>query len=342
MVGRGINKNFRTTYSDRLSTTGSRLEQQVERIIEKKMRELRFAISTPLLVVAAVDSRNKEGADFHCDGVNDEVQIQKAIDQVSKGGGGEIILLEGNYSISKSIKIETHNITLSGEGNLTILKLADEANTSIIQVGILPSTNAANNFIIRDMVLDGNKTNQTGTTDMLILNEDDVLIERCTIKNSINNGIAGAIDADFVIIQNSTIKDNTKSGIVIKGQLWKINNSWIKDNGDHGISVIGTNGTVQTGLITGNNIISNGDEGIRMEATSGGCDWFTITNNFILGNDVGILLVDGGCNWTTIMQNVVLVNTTAQITDNGTNTLPNGARGTNSLALDDHNQITLM
>ncbi len=341
MVGIGVGQKFRRTYSDRLSTTGSRIEHTVERIIEKKIREIRFAISTPLLVVAAVDSRNKEGADFHCDGVRDEFQINKAIREAGKGGGGEIILLEGNYSISETIKIEKHNITLSGEGNLTIIKLADNADTIMIQIGKLPSTNAANNFIIKDMVLDGNKGNQSGTNDILTLNEDEVLIERCTIKNSINDGISGAVDVDFVTINNCIINNNTKSGILIKGQLWKINNNWIKNNSDHGISVVGTAGTVQTGLINGNHIISNGDEGIRLEATTGGCDFFIVTNNIILGNDVGILLVDGGCNYTTIMQNVVVTNSSAQITDNGTKTIPNGARGTNSLALDDHNQIAL-
>lgn len=58
------------------------------------------ATSTPTLVVGAHDSLHPEGADFVCDGVADQVEIQAAIDELEARGGGRLLFLEGNYNLS--------------------------------------------------------------------------------------------------------------------------------------------------------------------------------------------------------------------------------------------------
>jgi len=52
-------------------------------------------------VIAANDSIDKTKADYVCDGTNDEVQIQAAIDALTTGG--IILLMEGNYNIGAGI-----------------------------------------------------------------------------------------------------------------------------------------------------------------------------------------------------------------------------------------------
>ena len=73
-------------------------------------------------VVAASDSVDSEGADFKCDGIDDQVEIQAAIDALPKPShfdvtqsGGRIILLDGNYYLTDSIKYRNY-MALEGQG----------------------------------------------------------------------------------------------------------------------------------------------------------------------------------------------------------------------------------
>ena len=52
------------------------------------------------------------------------------------------------------------------------------------------------------------------------------------------------------------------------------------------------------------------------------------------------MIANANCDKNIIMNNICVgADHVAAIIDNGTNTLPNGAMGTNNLALDDHNII---
>lgn len=103
-------------------------------------------------VIAALDSVKKEGADFICDGVDDQVEIQAAIDALTrpehfdqKQSGGRIILLDGNYYLTDSIKYRNY-MALEGQGlritalhNQTYGKYAFEAqphNTALHNISL--------------------------------------------------------------------------------------------------------------------------------------------------------------------------------------------------------------
>lgn len=79
------------------------------------------SIASAALVVAAKDSVNKKKADFICDGIDDQVEIQKAIDSLP-ASGGQVELLEGTFNLSDSLEITKSNITLAGSGKATVLK----------------------------------------------------------------------------------------------------------------------------------------------------------------------------------------------------------------------------
>ena len=71
-------------------------------------------------VIAASDSLHKERADYVCNGVDDQVQIQAAIDALPDGGG-RITLLDGKFNISDTIHLYRDvggwfNVFLEGQG----------------------------------------------------------------------------------------------------------------------------------------------------------------------------------------------------------------------------------
>jgi len=80
-------------------------------------------VSGATIVVAAYNSKNKERADYVCDGVADDVEIQAAIDGLPSGGG-KVQLLEGTYNISATI-ILTSNVELVGNGWGTVLNVSE-------------------------------------------------------------------------------------------------------------------------------------------------------------------------------------------------------------------------
>ena len=64
-------------------------------------------------VIAAKDSVKRKKADYKCDGKDDQVQIQKAIDALPLTGG-VIELLEGTYNFSDCVTITKNNEKLKG------------------------------------------------------------------------------------------------------------------------------------------------------------------------------------------------------------------------------------
>lgn len=72
------------------------------------------------LVVASKDSPGKHRADFVCDGIDDQVEIQKAIDSLPSTGG-MVELLEGVFNFSDDVEITKSNVTIRGTGLPTVL-----------------------------------------------------------------------------------------------------------------------------------------------------------------------------------------------------------------------------
>ncbi len=143
------------------------------------------------IVVAASNSKNKEKADYVCDGTDDQVQIQTAIDVVHALGGGVVQLLEGTYTFGISDKLGAENIwynillkdnvTLKGSGSGTILKATD---TTISNSRFVILIHNSNNVAIKDLILDGNTANGVQVTILSVERSNKVIIENCHIINS--------------------------------------------------------------------------------------------------------------------------------------------------------------
>jgi len=62
--------------------------------------------------------RTGSGADYECDGTSDNVQIQKALSDVSSGT--QIVFLQGTYNCTSPLAINSKSLWLKGIGNVTI------------------------------------------------------------------------------------------------------------------------------------------------------------------------------------------------------------------------------
>jgi len=115
--------------------------------------------------------------------------IQVAIDTAADAGGGEVVLGVGTFEISETL-IMASNVTLTGSGYGTVIKLADGANVKVIS-----NTNAApyvDNVTVRRLAIDGNRTNQTAAqecTAIKFYSAQDALIDDVLIYEVMGHGI---------------------------------------------------------------------------------------------------------------------------------------------------------
>jgi hypothetical protein len=84
----------------------------------------------PCTVVAAFDSPDKQGADVVCDGVDDDIDIQQALDSVPDTGG-KVVLREGTYRLGSALRPQDHT-ELQIDGLLRV----DNALTSKITLDV--------------------------------------------------------------------------------------------------------------------------------------------------------------------------------------------------------------
>ena len=87
-------------------------------------RTCRFVVGTSTAGWTAAD------CDYLCDGTDDQVEIQAAIDSLPKESGnygGEVVLLSGTYHLNGSITL-LENVVLRGNGESTCLEKIGRAS----------------------------------------------------------------------------------------------------------------------------------------------------------------------------------------------------------------------
>jgi len=74
------------------------------------------------VIGSSVAGHTLADCDYLCDGVDDQIEINAAIQALRPCGGGKIAIREGAYSITASITVDVDNITIEGMGASTALK----------------------------------------------------------------------------------------------------------------------------------------------------------------------------------------------------------------------------
>lgn len=122
-------------------------------------------------------------ANYVCDGIADDVQIQAAIDALPSCGG-RVVLSEGKFVISSSLTLPS-NFVLEGQGNGTEIELATSSGiTYMIQA------NTKTNITIKNLLIDGTQATNTSV---------GIYLYRCS----------------YCLVQNVTVTAAQKDGILL-------------------------------------------------------------------------------------------------------------------------------
>jgi hypothetical protein len=157
--------------TDSAKTYGGKLvPQNLVKGLPEALDSMAATKGTTVLTVASSTSLQKAHADFICDGIEDQIQIQAALDSVWDNGGGTVKLLEGIFNVAYypttvlvSLRIP-NNVTLEGSGiNATTIKRAANQSTGQFLISN-KDTVTAHNVVIKDLTIDGNKANNRGGT----------------------------------------------------------------------------------------------------------------------------------------------------------------------------------
>lgn len=218
---------------------------------------VRFVIGTSTAGWTADD------CDYLCDGTDDQVEINAAI-QALPTTGGEIKILDGTYNITEEISITRSKRTIMGNGSNTVLKRMFNT-TAGYEKGLISLSAGEDTYTcIKNLLIDGNSSNYSKA-------------QNCGITISWGNFNTFS---EIIFI-------NCVVGIVTSGN----NNNSITHNTfkncNVGIKVKNSDNNIIT-----NNICIRGT-GQPSDYTSSqytiyvyGSDYNLITNNNILGKDV--------------------------------------------------------
>ena len=235
-------------------------------------------------VIAASDSRDKERADYVCDGISDDIEIQAAIDALPPGGG-TVLLLEGTYIIDgvpaaspeyRPIIILKDNVSVVGCGSNTILKLADFYNTSV--AGIIGNseypTTVYHNVRIANLKVDGNKSGVWATqTGIYLHGAHDSVVENCLVTSCTDYGIQIYSGSRRVTVQNNIVQRCTHGISIDMSSDCVVAENTIQDSEYYNIGLTASHySTIR------DNVLIGGRSGIGLCRAS--------SNNTIVGNTI--------------------------------------------------------
>ncbi|RKY29583.1 MAG: hypothetical protein DRP74_08595, partial [Candidatus Omnitrophota bacterium] len=254
--------------------------------------------TTATKIVAASNSQNKEKADYVCDGANDESEIEAALNALPTNGG-LVFLLEGIYNIGSTIDIAKSNVTLMGSGRATILKL--DANLPADEHCIKSSGGGLNNIVIRDIQIDGNKSNQSNSQSGIMFEADydnwnpftDISLVNLYIHDMSGNGINFIDGVERAFIKGNRV-ENSYYGIYLADAFDSIiTENQVFSNDIHGISLEIWDWYAPKRIVVSDNVISSSTyQGIYSNPTY----YSTIANNISRNNGGNGMEISGSYN----------------------------------------------
>ncbi|MGB7531815.1 MAG: right-handed parallel beta-helix repeat-containing protein [Halobacteriota archaeon] len=216
-------------------------------------------------VVAADDSleHSKQAADYVCDGIDDQVQIQAAIDSLP-ACGGKIVLLEGHFNISAYINLIS-NIDFEGSGEGTLLYLVDASNDHVIYGSNLTKLS------VRNLHINSNSANQTSPP---------APYKGCIFFRDVTHFKISDVNAEYAPGHCIDIGDGCSDGIISKATT-----SYAYDDG---IAISGTaTGIAVPDCISHHNGLSLIGVGSGIEIDDG-ANLVTVTGCVLHDNEAGI------------------------------------------------------
>ena len=232
------------------------------------------------IVVAASDSLNVGAANYVCDGVADQVEIQAALDALPVSGG-KVVLLDGTYNIEVSLSLNSYQ-TLKGQGRNTIL------TTTTIDVDIVTAVGGAGTeltgIVLADLCVDGNAGGVVNDIGVFFSYVDWGIISNVWSINNGENGIYANV-CDYLRITSCVARSSGGDGFYMYASFYcSIVGCLAENNTGYGIILRGSthcsvSGNVSEGnasgiyawgndnSITGNVCRNNTGNGIYVQAS---------------------------------------------------------------------------
>lgn len=221
-----------------------------------------YRIAKNAIYVAASDAPDwaKSQADYVCDGADDEIEIQAAIDLLTTGGkvflSGGTFTLEDDDADGRGVEITTSDVALEGIGPSTVITIVDSHDANMQM--IVAEGGSIENVQIRNLQLDGNSANVGGTRTYTGIYVYDVT--GAVIENVLAVDGGGAIGYAILI--------DEADGSIVRGlQKGTFYTNSLEIRGSDGVVIIGctlekalefysstSNITVTGNTITGDNV----------------------------------------------------------------------------------------
>jgi hypothetical protein len=123
---------------------------------------------------------------------DDSTAIASAITTAASMATGGVVYFPAGTYVHTGITINSSNVTLAGSGrSQTVLKLTNGSNTDSISISGVGTVNVT----IQDLMIDGNKGNQTGTSHGIIImtpydtTDATHLLQRIEVFEPLSNGV---------------------------------------------------------------------------------------------------------------------------------------------------------
>ena len=232
-------------------------------------------------IVAASNSLDQSRANWTCDGIDDQVQIQQAIDAL-QSKPGVVYLLEGTYNISGSINLNNtapldSGKAIIGTGAGTVLRVFPLGTSN---VNVINASNV-DRILVSQLMIDGNNKTGSNNNGILFNSVTYSKIDKVWVEIMSGDGIRLTNSSNNNSILGNNLQANGGDGIDFMGS--SNNNSIlgnnIQANSDTGI----TWSTSSNNTLTANNIQSNNKYGIYLMSDNSGTP---SSNNTITGNNV--------------------------------------------------------
>ena len=241
--------------------------------------------ATRLVIGTTRAGWTEDDCDYLCDGTNDQVKINEAI-QALPETGGEIHILDGTYDIVSSILVEKECVTISGNGAATILLRkwnGSDSTDGVIKV-------SASHCTLSHFTIDGNRPdmNQSRGGCIYISGESvtDSIIEKMRCRNS-NGRFIGVKSVNQCSIMNNIITNESSNSIygiaVESSSCCTILGNVISSKDGMGIQLVESSKCDINGNVCKTGI---GSYGIRLES----CSDCSISGNTSIDNRMGIMI----------------------------------------------------
>jgi parallel beta-helix repeat protein len=229
------------------------------------------------VIVAASDSLHKEMADYICDGVDDHVEINAALNALPSTGG-EVVLLDGTFHVEATVGRNIGNITVRGQGGSTVLTTSTPGLAFLSFAG---SDGAElKNITIADLVIDG--ANLVADVGIYFSYVDNSVIQNVCVKwhrystGARRSGIC--LDhSDLNRVENNLCQYNGFNGI----RLYYSNNNTVSGNTCQGNYTSGIYLYYSSNNTVSGNTCQNYGDGIYLNNSNNN----TVSGNTCQGNN---------------------------------------------------------